>query len=104
MNSIISVYLKTGKIADDEIPAQSIYEAIRDYLNVDPNNTVDIDFEGVEIVLCKFWSYAIGQLYSDFSPEVLNDRVIISNLSSYQEKTLEMCLDNARKHYQVGVN
>jgi STAS-like domain of unknown function (DUF4325) len=100
MKAITSVYLKTGKIADDEILAQSIYEAIRNYLNTSPDNTVDIDFEGVEIVLCKFWSYAIGQLYRDFSLEVLNDRVNLSSLSIYQENTLRLVLESARKFYE----
>ncbi len=100
MNSVISVYLKTGKIADNETEAQQVYERIRDYLNADPTNTVNVDFEGVEIVLCKFWSYAIGHLYNDFSPEDLNDRVTISNLSIYQEDTLRMVLETANKYYQ----
>jgi DNA polymerase III delta subunit len=97
--SKINVFDETGRYAFSTIAAETIYQEINKLLLM-TDDLIELDFEQVEVVVCKFWSYAIGQLLRCWDSETLNQRIKIINISSYQETTLRLVLDSAKKFYQ----
>ena len=62
-------------------------------------DVVELDFTGVEVYSSPFFNAAIGPLLRDFSPDQLNQRLILLGLSSDGKAVLRRVIKNAREYY-----
>lgn len=62
-------------------------------------NAVELDFAGVSVFASAFFNFAIGQLLKDLSPNQLNERLKITNLSPNGYSILKRAIDNAKHYY-----
>jgi hypothetical protein len=76
---------------------QELYEKI--YPTLQAGESVELDFVGVKRFLSVFFNFAIGQLLRDINPEVLDRLLVVSNLNSIGQQTLDRVLENARLYY-----
>lgn len=76
---------------------RSLYDRIHPLLL--QGEAVDLDFSGVRVYASPFFNAAIGLLYKDLTPEVLNARLGVRNLTPAGRSTLRMVIDTARKTY-----
>jgi hypothetical protein len=76
---------------------QTIYDLIHPRLQA--GHSVELDFEGVKIVVSPFLNAAIGQLLRDLSPDDLNAHLKITNLSVLARPVLQRVIANAKEYY-----
>jgi hypothetical protein len=95
---MIDVVAITGRYATDDPEATQLFAQISNSLTTS-TESIEVNFEGVTIVSCKFWAYSIARLLQGWDNDTLNQRVSIVGLSSFQFDTLDVVLDNARKFY-----
>jgi|SRR6056297_556237 len=63
--------------------------------------SVELDFEGVEIMTTAFLNAAIGQLYSgDYTSEVLNSNIKIINVAEDDKILFKKVIDRAKEYFQ----
>jgi STAS-like domain of unknown function (DUF4325) len=86
----------TGEFALSFDDGQQLFDLIHPQLLI--GQTVELDFEGV-IVSTAFFNVAIGQLLQDISAEILNDKLVIKNLSPHGETVLAQVIDHAKPYY-----
>lgn len=60
---------------------------------------IEIDFSGLKVLTTSFLNSSIGELYSLYPRNVLNEYIIIlsNTLTSFQFKKVKMVMDNTRK-------
>ncbi len=87
----------TGEFALSFDDGQQLFDLIHPQLLT--RQTVELDFEGVTSVSTSFFNVAIGQLLQDISSDVLNDKLVIKNLSPHGEIVLQTAIDNAKIYY-----
>lgn len=92
----ISVNQIAGRNAVSSSDGDALYKQI--IANIDADS-VELDFEGVEIFSTPFFNLAIGRLLERMPPDVLNSRLHVVNLSSLGFRTLRRVIDNAKRHY-----
>lgn len=57
---------------------------------------VSIDFDGIEIMTTAFLNNAIGKLYKNFDKSVLNEYIIMKNISESDIILLKKAIDRAK--------
>lgn len=82
------VTLEDGQIVFDKISAA-----------INTSTDVELDFEGVRVVVSPFLNAAIGQLLRDFTPNQLNQYLHIINLPLGVEAILARVIENAKTYY-----
>lgn len=61
--------------------------------------TVFLDFSGMELMTTAFLNSAIGQLYSEFTTEVLRDQLKIKYISQGDAVLLKKVTDTAKLYF-----
>lgn len=69
----------TGKYATGADNGQQVYDLI--YPELLAGQSVELDFDGVNVFASAFFNFAIGQLLKDISPDALNKLLKITGLS-----------------------
>ena len=74
-----------------------IYQRINDLLS--KNQIVEIDFEGISIMTTAFLNAAIGQLYSNYVSEKLNDNLQLINVADDDKILFKKVITRAKEYF-----
>lgn len=77
---------------------QRVYDKV--CLKLKAAEDVQLDFDGVTVFASPFFNFAIGQLYRDFSGEVLRKHLKAENLSSNGAMILNRVIKNSKAYYE----
>lgn len=75
----------------------AVYARIHDPLV--HGETVELDFDGVEVFASPFFNAGIGRLLGDLSAENLNARLKFNHLSEFGDRVLRRVIENAKEYY-----
>jgi hypothetical protein len=95
----IVVYELIGEYATSSEEGQKLYD--RTVLLLRAGESVELDFEEVQVTTTLFWNYAVGQLLRDFTPDTLNSKLKFSGLSPCKVWELKRAIDGAKQFYGV---
>ncbi len=87
----------TGEYAIDGSDGLKLYNEIRSDLVA--GNSVELDFDGVQVFASIFFNFAIGQLLRDLKPDTLNELLNFKNLSYTGKEILDEVIKNAKLYY-----
>jgi hypothetical protein len=76
---------------------ETIYSVI--YPLLQSGNTVELDFQDVEIFASPFFNAAIGRLLAEFTPDHLRTHLNPTNLLPAGAGTLRRVIENAKEYY-----
>lgn len=76
---------------------EAIFNQIHDPLA--RGETVELDFDGVEIFASPFFNAGIGRLLADFQPDILNSHLIFQHMSALGDRVLRRVIENAKEYY-----
>lgn len=88
------ITLHQGVTPDEGKP---INEEIRKYIEL--NESVEIDFSGVELMTTAFLNIVIGDLYKDYSSETLRSMLKITNVEDGDARRIKKVTDTAKLFY-----
>lgn len=98
-NSTINIVNTVGDSfcveADD---GQKVFELIKKVLV--ENRKVTLSFLNVEMLTTAFLNTAIGQLYRDFSEDLIRENLKVENLSQSGLVSLKRVVDTAKLYYK----
>jgi hypothetical protein len=94
--NVASLISKDNFIADDE-DGQRVYELIKNAFS--ENRKVVLSFQNVGCLGPLFFDTAIGQLYKDYSDEVIKENLRFENINSSNMDLLEDATDMANLFY-----
>lgn len=76
---------------------EAIYARIHDPLI--HGETVELDFDGVQVFASPFFNAGIGRLLGDLTAETLNARLKFDHLSDFGARVLRRVIENAKDYY-----
>lgn len=76
---------------------EAIYARIHDPLT--QGETVELDFDGVQVFASPFFNAGIGRLLGDLTAETLNARLKFDHLSDFGTRVLRRVIENAKDYY-----
>ena len=76
---------------------QKVYDLI--YPELSRGRPVEVDFDGVRVLVSLFVNAAIGRLLEDISTEELNRLLTVSNLPPGGVETLKRVIENSNDYY-----
>ena len=79
---------------------EAVYRQIHDPLT--RGETVELDFDGVQIFASPFFNAGIGRLLADCQPEDLNARLKVQRISPLGDRVLRRVIENAREYYAAS--
>lgn len=85
----------TATSTDD---GQELFRRINTAFEV--GDIVELDFEGIELIISAFMNAAIGQLYSKYDSEFIRDHILLKNLSNEDLFNLKMVTDTAKLYFK----
>lgn len=93
---------KNDAISADD--GKLIFEKIK--VLIDSQQSVTVDFEGIDLVLSTFLNPAIGQLYYLYEKNIVNTFFNYINLDDVDEQTLDRVIQNAlnQKENKPSIN
>lgn len=93
---------KNDAISADD--GKLIFEKIK--MLIDSQQSVTVDFEGIDLVLSTFLNPAIGQLYYLYEKNIVNTFFNYINLDDVDEQTLDRVIQNAlnQKENKPSIN
>ncbi|MCY7322143.1 MAG: STAS-like domain-containing protein [Phormidesmis sp. CAN_BIN36] len=94
---VYKIHEITGEFATDAENGQALYDLI--YPELRAENSVKLDFSGVNVFASAFFNFAIGQLLSDITQDELNRLLQVENLNDDGRFTLKRSIDNAKEYY-----
>jgi len=74
-----------------------IYARIHDPLT--QGETVELDFDGVQVFASPFFNAGIGRLLGELTTETLNSRLKFDHLSDFGARVLRRVIENAKDYY-----
>ena len=79
---------------------EAIFRQIHDPLA--RGETVELDFNGVEIYASPFFNAGIGRLLADLQPDILRTHLIIRHISALGDRVLRRVIENAKEYYAAS--
>jgi hypothetical protein len=64
--------------------------------------TVELDFNGVEIFASPFFNAGIGRLLADLQPDILNTLLKVQHISALGDNILRRVIENAKEYYAAS--
>jgi hypothetical protein len=61
--------------------------------------SVTLDFQNIKLIITAFLNAAIGQLYSKYNSEQLNDKLNIENISSEDIRLFKKVIERAKEYF-----
>lgn len=89
-----------GENAMTQDDGQVIYNLIHDPLR--QGQTVELDFEGVDVFASPFFNASVGRLLEDLERDALNARLRFEHLSGFGERVLRRVIENAEEYYAAS--
>mgnify|MGYP001614883625 CR=1 FL=1 len=77
---------------------QKVYEQIAQALR--DGKAVRLSFQNVESLTSAFLNAAVGQLYGHFSPELLKEKLSVTQIEKDDLALLKRVIDTARQYFQ----
>ncbi|MBF0607940.1 MAG: STAS-like domain-containing protein [Candidatus Magnetobacterium sp. LHC-1] len=93
----IDIYKEIGEICITMQDGQKIFDQIHPILLA--GNTVELNFENVNLFASLFFNASIGRLLEDIKSEDLNRLVKITNINSIGRTAFRRSIENAREYY-----
>lgn len=78
---------------DGDVVYKKIYEAFT------KNENIELDFEGITIMTTAFLNAAIGQLYSIYKSEQLNEKLKLINVAEEDKILFKKVIDRAKEYF-----
>jgi hypothetical protein len=75
----------------------AIYARIHDPLT--QGETVELDFDGVQVFASPFFNAGIGRLLGELTTDALNARLKFAHLSDFGARVLRRVIENAKDYY-----
>lgn len=75
----------------------AIYSRIHDPLT--HGETVELDFDGVEVFASPFFNAGVGRLLGELTADSLNSRLKFGHLSDFGARVLRRVIENAKEYY-----
>lgn len=98
----IKVKELVGKNAMTLDDGEAIYARIHDPLL--HGETVELDFDGVDVFASPFFNAGIGRLLGELTADALNDHLKFDHLSDFGARVLRRVIDNAKDYYAAPAN
>ena len=89
-----------GENAMTQDDGKAIYRMIHDPLL--QGETVELDFEGVDVFASPFFNASVGRLLEDLERDALNARLRFEHLSDFGERVLCRVIENAEEYYAAS--
>ena len=96
----INVRESVGENAVTQDDGQVIYNLIHDPLR--QGQTVELDFEGVDVFASSFFNASVGRLLKDLERDALNVRLQFEHLSAFGKRVLHRVIENAEEYYAAS--
>ena len=87
---------KNQAISSDE--AEKIHKII--YVILEEEKEVVLDFEGISLLISSFLNSAIGKLYGEFKPDIVDNSITYENMDSRDQYILDKVIDRAKEYYK----
>ena len=97
----INVREWVGENAMTQDDGKAVYDLIHDPLR--QGETVELDFEGVDVFASPFFNASVGRLLEDLGRDALNARLRFEHLSAFGERVLRSVIENAKTIARVGI-
>jgi len=65
---------------------------------------VTLDFQNIDLIITAFLNAAIGQLYSKYSSEELNENLELINIKSEDIRLFKKVIERAKEFFSHGAN
>lgn len=76
---------------------EAIYARIQAPLT--QGETVELDFDGVEVFASPFFNAGVGRLVGELTADTLNSRLKFDHLSDFGARILRRVIENAKEYY-----
>ena len=63
------------------------------------NESVILDFTGIELTITAFLNSSIGKLYASYSSEIIRNLLDIRNLANDEKRLLKLVIDKAKERF-----
>jgi hypothetical protein len=93
---VISLLGHSSATSTDD--GQELFNRIDKVLSAD--SVVELDFEGIDLIISAFMNAAIGQLYSKYEPEYIRNHINLKNLSNEDLRNLKYVTDTAKSYFK----
>lgn len=98
-NITISIYNTIGDVYGVEAEdGQKVFELIKKAM--DNGNSVTLSFLNIEILTTAFLNTAVGQLYKDYSEDIIKSRLEVTDISESGKIALKRVVDTAKLFYK----
>lgn len=91
-----------SQYAVSAVDGDRLHDVILAHIN--NNDTVILDFEGIEFVITAFLNTGIGRLYATFSPDTLKGQLRVENMAPEDINSLKMVVKQAKLFYSDNRN
>ena len=81
----------------DTVDGHKINEAVSEQLGL--GNSIVLSFEGVERITTAFLNAAVGQLYNEFSEEVIRQHLRFEDITSINPVVLTRVIQRAKEYF-----
>lgn len=81
---------------DGEVIYARIYDPLKQ------GETVELDFDGVQVFASPFFNAGIGRLLADLTADGLNARLKFEHLSDFGARVLRRVIENAKDYYAAS--
>lgn len=89
---------KIGSRCITKNDGQKLYDLISPKLKAE--QSVSLDFSGVNQFASPFFNFAIGQLLNDLTAQQVKDRLHIENLNGNGQLVVERVMENASRYHK----
>ncbi|MBI4743083.1 MAG: STAS-like domain-containing protein [Betaproteobacteria bacterium] len=66
--------------------------------------TVELDFDGVQVFASPFFNAGIGRLLGDLTADTLNTHLKLEHLSDFGARVLRRVIENAKDYYAAPLD
>ena len=94
----ISVKALVGPLCVSADDGQRLHDAIAKAIR--GGKRVKVSFDGVQIIISAFLNAALGQLYGEFSEEVIRAHLSVSDMNAEDLDLLRRVIENAKVYFE----
>jgi hypothetical protein len=76
-----------------------LYDFLESGLRRSDAQILVVDFQGVDTYASPFFNVAFGLLVKDFSIDLIQERIRVTNISEFGSEVLNLCIENAVQFY-----
>ena len=88
----------TDNMAVTPVEGQPIYEQIVEFLKA--GDTIELDFSDLQICTTAFLNVIIGNLYKDYTSELLKEKIKFQGLDMPMRERIKKVSDRAKQFYK----